>query len=67
LFDQSDERDALKAHFNVLADLLDLNEGTLVVPTGCVSLCNTKNPFDPKKTPSEHGVLTEYIRKKKKR
>ena len=64
-YDHQDRDEVLSAHYNVLSDLLDLNEGTLVVATGSTSLCNTDMPFDLEKTSSEYGVLTEYIRKRK--
>jgi aminoglycoside 3-N-acetyltransferase len=53
----------LKAHLEVLSDLVDLNIGTIVVSTASDSLCNTAKVFDIKNTPSERGVLTEFIRK----
>lgn len=58
-----DIKESLAAHFNVLSDLIDFNEGTLVVSTANTSLCNTSIPFDINNTPSKMGVLTEYIRK----
>lgn len=62
-YDRPDKMAVLHAHFNSLSDLIDLAEGTLVVPTSSTFLCNTDTPFDPDKTPSERGVLSEYIRK----
>lgn len=53
--------DLLEAHFDVLAELIDLSVGTIVVPTG-VFRFNTKVVFDPLRSPSEMGVLTEYVR-----
>ena len=53
----------LADHYQVLADLVDLAAGTIVVPTGTPSLCNTSTPFDRANSPSEMGVLTEYVRK----
>ena len=56
-------RDAiLQAHFKALCELIDLSEGTLVVPAGSLYLCNTDTPFDPAKTSTGWGVLSEYIR-----
>ena len=52
----------LEAHFNALADIIDLSQGTIVVSTASDSLYNTDIPFDIENTPSERGVLTEYIR-----
>ena len=62
-FDDS-KFDLLSAHYNILADLVDLSEGTIVVSTATFSLCNTSKVFDIANTPSEMGVLTEYIRTK---
>lgn len=57
-------RDALlKAHFQALDELIDLGKGNLMVCTSSTYLCNTDTPYDAKNTPSELGVLTEYIRK----
>ena len=55
--------DVLAAHFNALAELVDLSEGNIVVSSATFSLCNTEKIFDIDKTPSEMGALTEYIRK----
>lgn len=39
------------------------SEGTLVVGTHSLNLCNTDTPFDPESTPSyERGMLPEYVR-----
>ncbi len=61
-FESRKKEDILEAHFRVLSDLVDLNKGTIVVSTSSTYLCNTKEPFDPRTTKSERGVLTEYIR-----
>jgi aminoglycoside 3-N-acetyltransferase len=53
----------LNAHFNALADLVDLGLGTIVVSTDSTSLCNTDVPFDLATTKSERGVFTEFVRK----
>lgn len=53
----------LAAHADALAELIDLSQGTLVFPTASASLCNTSIPFDSATTPSEMGVLTEYLRR----
>lgn len=63
-FEKPDKETVLEAHFQALANLIDLEQGTLVVSTPSASLCNTDKPFDPRTTPSELGVLTEYLRKK---
>ena len=52
----------LSAHFQALADLVDLSVGTIVVPTGTPSLFNTDKVFESATTRSEMGALTEYIR-----
>ena len=61
-YDSNSQNDLLAAHFNVLADLVDLSVGTIVVSTATFSLCNTENVFDILNTPSEMGSLTEYAR-----
>ena len=62
---EPDSREALlAAHFEVLAELIDFNEGTLIFPTASTSLCNTDTPFDPLETPSETGLLSEYLRQR---
>jgi aminoglycoside 3-N-acetyltransferase len=61
-YSSNSQNDMLEAHFNVLADLIDLSKGTIVVSTASTSLCNTNNKFDIKNTPSEMGSLTEFIR-----
>ena len=48
-FDHEDQSESLAAHFNILSDLIDFSEGTLVVNTSNTSLCNTTIPFDIKK------------------
>ena len=61
-FNHKNQRESLVAHFNALADLIDLSEGTIVVCTASLSLCNTDTVFDKNNTPSEMGSLTEFIR-----
>jgi aminoglycoside 3-N-acetyltransferase len=62
-FEKPGKDDVLRAHFDALADLIDLGKGTLVVSTATTSLCNTQTPFNMEETPSEVGILTEYIRR----
>jgi len=62
-YESDDKNETLKAYFDVLSDLVDLSEGTIVVPTTSTKLCNTDIPFDLENTPSESGVISEYIRK----
>ena len=54
--------DVLQAHVDVLSELIDLSVGTLVVSTSSTNLSNTDIIFDIHNTPSERGVLTEFIR-----
>ena len=61
-YDSNSQNDLLAAHFNVLADLVDLSKGTIVVSSASFSLCNTEKIFDIDKTPSEMGSITEYVR-----
>ena len=61
-YDSNSQDDLLVAHFNAIADLVDLSAGTIVVSTASFSLCNTDKTFDIEKTPSEMGSLTEYVR-----
>ena len=61
-YDSNSQDDLLAAHFNAIADLVDLSEGTIVVSTASFSLCNTDTIFDIDKTKSEMGSLTEYVR-----
>lgn len=63
-FQRSSKSDILSAHFKALSELMDFRKNTLVVSTATMSLCNTDAPFDIEKTPSEMGVLTEYVRRK---
>lgn len=55
-------RDALlEGHFRSLLNHLG-PEGTVVVPTHTLNLCNTENVFDPQSTPCTNGVFSEYVR-----
>lgn len=39
-------------------------DGTIVVPTATLNLCNTDEPFDPDRTPTHNrGVFPEYVRR----
>lgn len=54
----------LETHFNVIKDIIGKN-GTIVVPTATLNLCNTNKIFDPKNTPSYlMGSFSEFVRKK---
>ena len=63
IFKKSNNKDVLNAHFDALSDLIDLSVGTIVVSTSSTYLANTDKEFDIFNTPSERGVLTEFIRK----
>jgi len=63
VFKEDGNKDVLSAHFDVLSDLIDLSVGTIVVSTSSTYLANTDKEFDIRNTPSERGVLTEFIRK----
>ena len=45
-YDDEQKSNVLAAHFNVLADLIDLSEGNIVVSSATFSLCNTGKVFD---------------------
>lgn len=64
-FAEPSRKAVLEAHFRALAELIDLDKGTLVVATASSRLCNTTTPFDPANTSSERGVFSEFIRTQK--
>lgn len=64
-YESSEKNKILMAHYDAIVELMDFSQSTLVVSTATTSLCNTNIPFNPKKTPSEMGMLTEYIRTRK--
>ena len=64
LIKDKDKSDIIRAHFEILEDLLG-EKGTLVVPTHSFSICNTDVPFSISSTPSETGPFTEYVRNQK--
>lgn len=55
-------KSALEAHYFALKDLIDFDHGTLITTTATTNLCNSSLLFDLNTTPSQMGVLTEYIR-----
>ena len=59
------QKDILSDFFETLSDKIGPS-GTIAFPTHSWSLVNSKKVFSIKKTPSETGVLTEYLRKKKR-
>ena len=60
------EKNAItSSHLRTLMELVG-KDGTIVVPTDSISLCNTNTPFNLEKTPSEMGIFSEYIRQQKK-
>ena len=54
----------LHCHFKAISDIIGKG-GTISFPTFSYSLVRTKKIFSLKDTPSETGVLTEYLRKKR--
>lgn len=61
-YESLSKKELLEAHYGTLKELLDSWGGTLVVSTASLSLCNTDRVFDPVSTPSEMGILSEYVR-----
>ncbi len=61
-FEQPGSRPLMDAHFRALQEVLG-PEGTMVVPTRSMQLCNTDQVFDLDKTPSVGiGAFSEYVR-----
>jgi aminoglycoside 3-N-acetyltransferase len=61
-YENNDKTAIIAAHYEVLRELLG-NEGTLIVPTPTLALCNTDVLFDPATTASQGvGPLAEYVR-----
>ena len=61
-YEQPGKEAVLEAHFRALMELLG-SDGTLVVPTASINLCNTDIPFDVERTPSYMvGALSEFVR-----
>ena len=56
----------LESHYRALRKVLGEDKGTIVFPTHSFGLLRTKKAFIPKKTISETGSLTEFLRKKKR-
>jgi aminoglycoside 3-N-acetyltransferase len=55
----------LDAHYRAIKKLIG-NEGTIIVPTATLNLCNTDIPFNIDSTRSyQMGAFSEYIRNKK--
>lgn len=57
-------RELLAMHFDALCKSVNLNRGTVVMPSASYSLCNTDRVYDPATTKSEVGVLSEFFRKR---
>ena len=55
----------LESYYKAFRTVLGGTKGTIVFPTHSFSLLRTKKAFIPKKTISETGALTEFLRKKK--
>jgi len=54
--------DTLDAHYHALRELVG-DDGTIVVPTATLNLCNTNTAFNLQTTPSyQMGSFSEYIR-----
>jgi len=54
----------LEDHFKAIREIIGKN-GTIIVPTATLNLCNTNAVFDPKRTPSYNmGSFSELVRKK---
>jgi aminoglycoside 3-N-acetyltransferase len=52
----------LDAHYNAIRELIG-DDGTIIVPTASLNICNTKTPFDIDNTNSyQMGDFSEYIR-----
>jgi aminoglycoside 3-N-acetyltransferase len=63
-FEQRGGAAVLNAHYRALVDLLG-DHGTLVVPTGCLNLINSKEVFNVQTTPSRRfGALSEFVRRR---
>ncbi|MGH9204005.1 MAG: AAC(3) family N-acetyltransferase, partial [Vicinamibacterales bacterium] len=57
-----DRQTVLGAHLSALLEIVG-DEGTVVVPTATLNLCNTKIVFDPLTTPSHQmGAFSEFVR-----
>ena len=62
-FEKPGKRAVLEAHYKTLRELTG-PEGTIVVPSASMNLCNTDTPFDLEQTPSFNvGVLSEFVRR----
>jgi aminoglycoside 3-N-acetyltransferase len=54
--------DLAAVHYDALRRVVG-DDGTIVVSTASLNLCNTSEPFDPAMTPSfERGIFSEYVR-----
>ncbi len=60
-YEKMDIQSLPEVHLNALMELVE-DEGTIVVPTASMALCNTDIPFDINNTPSERGIFSEYLR-----
>ncbi len=64
LYEQRQKSRVLEDHYRALRECLGAEQGTLVVSTATTNLCDTDVPYDPLRSPSVAGVLTEHIRRK---
>ncbi len=62
MYEKPAKNEILEGHFRALDEVLDFDRGTVVVATSTTNLCNTDIPYDPIRSPSIVGLLTEYIR-----
>jgi aminoglycoside 3-N-acetyltransferase len=63
-YEKNKKREILTDHLNAIDKVINLDKGTVVVQSASTSLCNTETPYNYIDTPSETGVLTEFIRGK---
>ena len=54
----------LAGHLKAINEIIG-TQGTIVVPTFTLSYCSSNKIFDSLNSPSEMGILSEYIRKQK--
>ena len=62
VYENNDKDVIARDHYRALRELIG-PDGTIIVGTSSMDLCNTGRTFDPRTTPSYRmGVLAEYIR-----
>ena len=61
-YEKGNKQEVAADHYRAIRELIG-PDGTVVVATATLNLCNTDIPFDPARTPSHRmGVLAEYVR-----